>query len=145
MCSKKSPIPSILRWNRNLAVWNTTMKCISMLVVLVGIVNVAEFLLFFALSSCDNGQVDFRICKIHANKYFELLILVFFFYREGIGTLVDFQYLFPWMEVLVSMHAQINFSSQNRYRVHYLEICRRIVKEGKRVFLYWVENILLSP
>ena len=71
------------------------MKCISMLVVLVGIVNVAEFLLFFALSSCDNGQVDFRICKIHANKYFELLILVFFFYREGIGTLVDFQYLFP--------------------------------------------------
>ena len=78
MCSKKSPILSILRWNCNLTVWNTTMKCISMLVVLVGIVNVAEFLLFFALSSCDNGQVDFRICKIHANKYFELLILVFF-------------------------------------------------------------------
>ena len=32
------------------------MKCISMLVVLVGIVNVAELLFFFALSSCDNGQ-----------------------------------------------------------------------------------------
>ena len=71
------------------------------------------------------------------------MIIIYFLYWN-FDEKICFAVFFFMSEIQVKK-AQINFSSQNRYRVHYLEICRRIVKEGKRVFLYWVENILLSP